>query len=111
MQKIITNSIIALIFFLLLLLLCGCAKTTPVSENIADNAINATTALEQSLPTECKTEAITTQLVVIKTQIKAITNACETEKSILNQDKTKWKVGFWALIGLIIAYIFRRLTK
>jgi PBP1b-binding outer membrane lipoprotein LpoB len=111
MKRYTTQIIIAAIFFLLALLLAGCAKNEPVSETIADNAINATNALEQSLPAECKTAAINTQITVIKTQIKAITSACETEKNDITRDKLKWKYSFWVLIGIILAYVFKRMTK
>lgn len=111
MKRYTTQIIIAAIFFLLALLLAGCAKNEPVSETIADNAINATNALEQSLPGECKTAAINTQITVIKTQIKAITSACETEKNDITRDKLKWKYSFWVLIGIILAYVFKRMTK
>ena len=111
MKKILGDCIIVLIFFLIILTLTGCAKKEPVSETIADNAINATTGLEQQLPEQCKTSAITTQLTLIKTQIRSISNACETEKQVIEQQRRGWKMSFWALIGLIIAYIFKRLTK
>ena len=111
MKRYITNILIAAIFFLLALLLVGCAKNEPVSETIADNAVTATTALEKTLTEECKTEAIKTQLMVIKTQIRAITNACETEKDAITQDKLKWKLLFWVLTGVITAYILKKITK
>lgn len=111
MKRYTTQIIIAAIFFLLALLLAGCAKNEPVSETIADGAVTATTALEKTLPEECKTDAIKTQLTVIKTQIKAITKACETEKNDITRDKLKWKYSFWVLIGIILAYVFKRMTK
>lgn len=93
------------------ILLTGCANDTPISETIADSAIGATTVLEQTLPEECKTEPIKTQLTVIKTQIRAITKACETEKDTITREKMKWKYSFWILIGIILAYVFKRMTK
>ena len=111
MKRYISQIIIVAIFFLLGILLAGCIRTEPVSETIADNAINATNALEQSLPAECKTAAINTQITVIKTQIKAITNACETEKNEITRDKLKWKYSFWVLIGIVLAYILKKVTQ
>ena len=111
MKRYITNILIVAIFFLLALLLAGCAKNEPVSETIADNAVNATTALEKTLPEECKTESIKAQLTVIKTQIRAINSACETEKEVITGEKLRWKYSFWILIGIIAAYILRKVTK
>jgi hypothetical protein len=93
------------------ILLSGCARETPVSNTIADNAITATTALEQSLPAECKTESITTQITVVKTQIRAIKNACETEKNVIEQEKTRWKWSFYGVLILIGLYIARKIFK
>jgi len=93
------------------LALAGCAKTAPVSETITENAITATTALEQTLTEECKTDAIKTQLTVVKTQIRAINNACVAEKQAITQEKRKWQMGFWALLALIGLYVARKVLK
>lgn len=111
MKRYITDILIVAIFFLLILLLAGCSKTQPVSDTIADNAITATTALEQQLPAECKTSGITTQFEVIKTEIRAAKNACQAEKDIITHDKLKWKYGFWALVAIIGIYIARKVMK
>lgn len=93
------------------LLLFGCAKTSPLSETISENAINATTALEKTLSTECKTDAIKTQLTVIKSEIRNITKSCNIEKDQITREKNSWKLGFWGLIIIIGAYIVRKILK
>lgn len=110
-MKRISQFILCIIVFLILISLCGCAKTDTVSETIANNAINATTALEQSLPAECKTESINTQFTVIKTEIRAIKSACEQEKEIITQEKLKWKYSFIGLVIIIGVYIARKILK
>ena len=91
--------------------LAGCAKNAPVSETITENAITATTALEQTLTEECKTDAIKTQLTVVKTQIRAINNACIAEKQTITREKRKWQMAFWGLLTLIGLYIARKVLK
>lgn len=103
--------VLYIILALLLISLCACSKPQPVSETIADNAVNATTALQQSLPKECKTDAINTQFDVIRTEIRAVKTSCQTEKEIITKDKLKWKYSFWILVGIIAAYILRKVTK
>lgn len=110
-MKRICQIVLYVIIALWVISLCACGKTQPVSETIADNAVNATTALEQQLPKECKTAAITTQFDVVRTEIKSVKTACQTEKDIITKEKLQWKVSFWALIGVIIAYILRKVTK
>ena len=91
--------------------LCSCAKESSVSETIADNAINATTALEQSLPESCKVDNVKTQIALLKSEIRSISQACETEKDILNHEKLHWKYAFWGLILVIGAYLIRKILK
>lgn len=93
------------------ILLAGCAKQEPLSETIAETAINTVTAIEQSLPAECKTDAVTTQFIVAKTEIRNVKNACDNEKKDILRDKRKWQVGFWGLLIVIAAYVARKLLK
>lgn len=111
MKRYITDIIVVAIFFLLVLLLAGCSKSEPVSNTIADNAVNTVVAVEKALPDGCKTEAIKTQLTVVKSEIRSITSACESEKNVITQDKLKWKFGFWGLIIVIGLYIARKVIK
>lgn len=111
MKRYIGEIIICGIFFMLGLLLAGCAKSEPVSSTIADNAVNNVNALEQALPVECKTDAITTQLTVIKTEIRAVKKSCDAEKDVITKEKTKWQMSFWGLVLVIGLYISKRLLK
>ena len=100
-----------LIFAFFLILLFGCAREAPVSETISENAVNATTALEKTLKPECKTEGISAQISVIKTEIRAAKSACQAEKDEITRDKLKWKFSFWALVGVIAAYIAKKVLR
>ena len=94
-----------------MLLLVGCTRQEPLSETIAEAAVNTVTAIEQSLPAECKTDAVTTQFIVAKAEIRNVKNACENEKKEITKDKRKWQFGFWALVLVIGAYITRKILK
>lgn len=109
MKRYIPDIITVALFFLLAVLLVGCSRHAPVSETIADNAINATTALEQGLKADCKTAAITTQITVIKTQIKAVSSACQAEKDQITQEKLRWQWSFWLLAAAVLAYVAKRI--
>ena len=111
MKRYMTDIIIVAIFFLLILLLAGCSKSEPVSDTIADNAVNTVVAVEKALPEECKTEAVKTQLTVVKSEIRSITKACDSEKDVITQDKLKWKWSFWGMILLIGLYVARKVMK
>lgn len=99
------------ILLIFTILLNGCARETPVSDTIADNAVNATTALQQALPDECKTAAINTQFDVIRTEIRAVKTACQTEKDVITSEKLKWQWAFWALAAMVSVYFARKILK
>lgn len=110
-KQIILDCILVILFFLFMIALTGCAKEPAVSETLTENAVNATTALEQSLPVECKTESIITQITVVKTEIKAISKSCQAEKDKIMQDKLKWQWSFWALAIVVGVYLARKVLK
>ena len=99
------------ILLIFTVLLSGCAKQPVASETIADSAISAATAIEQTLPKECATQAIKTQITALKTQIKAITVAAESEKQVIEQEKIRWKWAFLALVMAIVAFVLRKVLK
>lgn len=103
--------ILYVVLALLIISLVGCASEKPASDTIADNAITATTGLEQQLPSECKTAAVSTQFDVIRTEIRSTKAACQAEKDIITRDKLKWKISFWILAGVVMAYVLKKLTK
>lgn len=93
------------------LVLLGCAKEQPASHIIADNAVDTVSAIQQSLPKECKTDSNELLFTVAKREIRNITTQCNTEKAEITRDKLKWKLSFWALIGVVAAYILRKILK
>lgn len=93
------------------LTLSACVSEKPVSENLADNAVNATTALEQGLSKECKTDSIITQITVVKTEIKAISKACQTEKQVITQEKRKYQILFFGLLALVGIFLVKKVLK
>lgn len=95
----------------LLLLLTGCANSSSVSESIAENTINEVNSLEQSLSKECKTDAVMTQLTIIKSQIRTSVQACEMEKDVITQEKLKWKWAFFGLLSVIVVWLIKRVLK
>ena len=94
----------------LLFILSSCGTYT-VSHNIADDTLNATTALENSLSVDCKTDVINARLDQIKTQIPQIIKSCESEKQVIEQEKIRWKWSFLGLLTFVLAYILRKVIK
>lgn len=90
--------------------LCSCGAPS-ASNTMAESAINTATAIEQSLPKQCATEGIKTQINVIKSQIKAINEACETEKAEIRADKIKWMTAFFGLVIAIAVFVIKKVAK
>lgn len=96
---------------LLPFLLYGCAKAPVASETIADSATSAVAVIEKTLPKECQTAVVQTQLASVQAQIKAITSACATEKEAITQEKLRWQWAFWGLLAVIGIYMAKRVLK
>lgn len=95
----------------LLLLLTGCASNHSVSESIAENTIQEVNSLEQNLSAECKTDAVMTQLTIIKSQIRTSVQSCEMEKDVITQEKLKWKWAFFGLLSVIVVLLIKKVLK
>lgn len=92
-------------FIIASLLLCSCSTTSPV-DNIADAAINNVTAIEKTLPSECKSEAVIASLGAIKSEVKSIASVCATEKQVLQNKIDKLNVINMVLLGIIAGILF-----
>jgi PBP1b-binding outer membrane lipoprotein LpoB len=94
---------------ILALLLSGCAKTA--TETITDSALQQVDAIEHSITAECKTTAITGQINALRGTIKSQLSACESEKSKLKSDITKWQVISVALFGLLLLLFYIKILR
>lgn len=107
----ICKIVLYLILGLLLISLVACSKTPVASDTIADSASSAVAVIGQTLPKECQTAVVQTQLLGVQTQIKAITSACATEKEAITQEKVRWQWAFWGLLAVIGIYVAKRVLK
>ena len=48
---------------------------------------------------------------MIKSQIKAINDACDTEKAEIKADKIKWQTAFWALFLVVGVFSLKKIIK
>lgn len=105
------------------LFLTACRSTIP-SESISHQVISDLTAHEQAIQTldkqvtkECKSDAfvatlnaLKSQTESIKGQVKSITQACKTEKVVLERDITIREIIIAVLLGILglLMYLFIR---
>lgn len=91
------------------LLMCGCARKTPV-ETITDNATAQVVALEKSLAPECRTPAIMVQIAALKGEIAGAPQACELQMKPIRTERNALAVALFAIVGLFIARIIRKVA-
>ena len=96
------------ILLILTILLNGCVREKPTYETVADNAVDIITAIEQGLPTECKTDTNKLLFNVGRKEISNVKTACDERVDKITRDKLKWKLSFWALVTVIAAYIAKK---
>ena len=101
------------------LFLIGCKSTIP-SESIAKGVISDLNAHQQSInildkqtAKECKTDAFLASLNALKSQtesiagqVKSISQACQTEKRILEQSITIRNIVIGILLSLLLIIVF-----
>ena len=105
--------------WILIPLLVGCKSTIP-SESITHGVISdlnahqqAISILDKQTTKECKTDAFLASLNALKTQtesiagqVKSISNACQTEKRVLEQSITIRNIVIGILLTLLFVIIF-----
>ena len=108
------------------LFLAACKSTIP-SESIASGVIKDLNAHQQAIATldkqttkECKTDAFVASLNALKSQtesiagqVKSISQACKTEKVVLERDITIREIIIGILLALLIvlAFLFVRFKR
>jgi hypothetical protein len=105
-------------------LLVGCKSTIP-SESISQQVISDLNAHQQAIITldkqtskECKTDAFVVSLNALKSQtesiagqVKSITQACQTEKRVLEQKITIREIMIFVLLGILGIFIYLFIRK
>lgn len=83
------------------LLLCSCSGAS-LTNKITESAVISVESLESTLPSECKSDGIKASINSIKTQINAISTACDTEKELLQEKISTLKAIILALVGILL---------
>lgn len=109
-MKIFKEDIVAIVIGLILasvLILSGCARKTPV-EQAFDSIGQSVATLEQSLPTECKTDAVMTKIANLQTENAKAKATCETK---IQDYKIKYERVLTLLTIIILAFFAKFFIK
>lgn len=91
-------------------LLCACSAKTP-TESAVQAATESITALEKSLPKECKTEAVNAQIAALTTQVENTLLYCENEKKVLKLEKDRLLMVLFFMTVVIGVYIIKKIKN
>jgi len=96
--------------FLLLVcccVLCSCSNPS-TTEQITESTQQTITALEKTLPNECKTPAVTETIRSIRSQVELCNSNCEQRIQVYKEkNRTLW-VALISILTLAGLYIARR---
>lgn len=83
-------------------LLFGCSST-PATETAISEAVNSLNSIKETLPTECKTEAVEKRFADVSKTIEKITVNCKADvKAVKNTNSALWGVIIMLLGALVI---------
>lgn len=94
-----------------IILLSGCTREVPPSHEMTENAVNTITAIQQSLPEECKTDSNQLMFKVAQREIRGIEKQCDIEKAKIEREALRWKLITFVMGFVIIAYIVKRFVR
>lgn len=94
-------------YFIIILLLTGCAKTA--SQSATEVALNQVDAVEQTIKKECPQAKIDKDMDALRSSINSQLSTCEVEQARIQSDKIKWQVAFWGLAIVMLVFFLKKL--
>lgn len=96
-------------YFVIILLLTGCAKTA--SQSATEVALNQVDAVEQAIKKECPQAKIDKDMDALRSSINSQLSTCEAEQARIESDKVRWQFAFWALAIVVMAFFLQKTVK
>lgn len=96
-------------YFIIILLLAGCAKTA--SQSATEVALNQVDAVEQTIKKECPQAKIDKDMDALRSSINSQLSTCEVEQARIQSDKVKWQTAFWALFIVMAVFLSKKVIK
>lgn len=104
-MKKICKIVLCLVILLLVICLFGCSKTATPTDVVADNAKETINTIVANKP-ECKDVG-----AACNQQIEAVRASCTLQTDKITEEKIKWKISFWTLVGVIVIYLIKKIMK
>lgn len=94
-------------FFICILGCAGCASksaTDSISKSVAQQIV----ALKESLPVECQTKAIYSQIDAIESGKNSIVQSCKADIAKVEAQRDKWMVAFFAIVAVLCGFVVKK---
>lgn len=95
--------------FLLILFLCGCAKTAP--ETATDAVLSQVGVVEQAIKKECPTAKIDEQMNALRATVQTQLKTCEARIETVEAQRNTWVVATIGLLIMVLAYCLGKSRK
>lgn len=85
----------------------GCASksaTDSISESVAQQIV----ALKESLPVECQTRAIYSQIDAIESSKNSMVQSCKADVAKVEAQRDKWMIAFFAIVLVLCGFAAKR---
>lgn len=101
----------AILLFILggLLLMCGCTRKT-ATDSISESVTQQIVALKESLPPECQTKAIYSQISAIESTKDSMAQSCRADIARVTAQRDKWMMAFFAIVAALCGFVIRKFT-
>lgn len=94
--------------FLIVLLGCaGCASKS-ATDSISESVTQQIVALKESLPVECQTKAIYSQIDAIESSKDSIVQSCKADIAKVEAQRDKWIVAFFAIVLVLCGFAVKK---
>lgn len=85
----------------------GCTSSTPIIDG-TESAKKTLGAIKQSLPAECKTDAINAQIEALDAQINNIPAMCQAQVAPIEAERDRLRLLVAGIIGLLMLSFWRK---
>lgn len=94
-------------FFICILACAGCASKS-ATDSISESVTQQIVALKESLPPECQTKAIYSQISAIESGKDSMVQSCKADIAKVEAQRDKWMVAFFAIVAVLCGFAVKK---
>lgn len=94
-------------FFICILACAGCASKS-ATDSISESVTQQIVALKESLPPECQTKVIYSQISAIESGKNSMAQSCKADIAKVEAQRDKWMVAFFAIVAVLCGFAVKK---